>query len=113
MECGKNLKAIKFDEEKVKRCIDAYHDQNGKYPYVIINEQTYKILPPEKPLEGMLYLDCSKMTIGTTTEHTDQYIQKNGCEYILKETAYKPCRTWYGGKVMIDNTLSFGEVHIG
>ena len=114
MECGKILKAIKFDEEKVRRCIDAYHDQYDEYPYVIINEKTYKILPPEKPLEGMLYLDYSKMTINATTEeHKDQIIQKNGCDYILKEDAYKPRRTWYGCKVMIDNTLEFGEVHIG
>ena len=87
--------AIKFDEDKAKKCIDAYYDMHGVYPYLICNEETQKILPTYTQ---------------TVTVH-DGYAFISG---VVTEDHGKPrTKRWNNAKVLIDNELEFGEVHIG
>lgn len=89
--------AIKFDEDKAKRCINAYYDMHKEYPYLICNDETEKILP-------------SIPSTDITTISTTNYI----CIKDLVENPSKPrTKRWNNAKVLIDNELKFGEVHIG
>ena len=108
------MNCIKFDEEKAKRCIDAYYDQHGSYPYIIMNSKTYDTVPPEKP---SVILDCNSLTVGGYTISTNvninsvDEIKVGDNTYILKrDPVYKK---WYNAKILFDEDLEFGEVHIG
>ena len=101
--------AIKFDEEKVKHCIQAYKDEHGKHPYLIMSEKTREILPPPTPTAycgGLAFGD-----IKIDNKAIDLVI--DGTKYISEEEAKKGSGNWNGCKIMIDNDLEFGEVHIG
>ena len=89
--------AIKFDEDKAKKCIDAYYDVHGKYPYLICNEETEKMLPTYTQ---------------TVTVHDTGYVSISGVVTVADQVKQKTKR-WNNAKVLIDNELEFGEVHIG
>ena len=86
--------AIRFDEDKANKCINAYYDMHGEYPYLICNEETQKILPTH---------------IQTVTVCTTEYISG----IAVKDQAKPKTKRWNNAKVLIDNELEFGEVHIG
>lgn len=94
------MMGIKFDEEMVKKYIDVYHDQHGKYPYLIMSEKTRDIVP-----------DDSKLLV-TTNYYT---ITTSGTAPSSKSTEAIPYtkKAWNSAKILIDNDLEFGEVHIG
>ncbi len=79
--------AIKFDEEKVGHCIQAYKDERGKNPYLIMSEKTAKILPK---LTNTIRITPD----GTTIQYDNTP------------------RSWNNCKILIDDDLEFGEVHI-
>lgn len=88
------MNAIKFDEDKAKRCINAYYDMHKEYPYLICNDETEKILP-SIPSTGAITISTSTYVCGI-------------------ENQSKPrTKRWNNAKVLIDNELKFGEVHIG
>ena len=108
------MNCIKFDEEKAKRCIDTYYDQHGSYPYMIMNSKTYDIMPPEKLGAN---LDINSLTVGSCIFPTNvnvasvDEIKVGDNTYILKkDPVYKK---WYNAKILFDEDLKFGEVHIG
>ena len=108
------MNCIKFDEEKAKRCIDAYYDQYGSYPYMIMNSKTYNTVPQEKP---SAILDVNSLTVsGYTISNVNvaapvDEIKFGDNTYILKrDPVYKK---WYNAKILFDEDLEFGEVHIG
>lgn len=102
--------AIKFDEEKVKCCIQAYKDEHGKNPYLVMNEKTRAILPPTPPTTYCISTD--EIMIGRQ-ENLVNTITINDKKYISEEEAKKGSGNWFGCKIMIDNDLEFGEIHIG
>ena len=101
---------IKFDEEKVKNYIQAYKDGHGKYPYLLMNEKTYKILPYEATTittNGSIYTTTTNIIL------TPQEITVDGTKYVREDKCKRKTLFWENCKVMIDNDLEFGEVHIG
>ena len=109
------MNCIKFDEEKTKRCIDAYYDQHGSYPYMITSSKTYDTIPLEKLSANLDInsLTASSYTISSTNMNVilvDE-IKVGDNTYILKrDPVYKK---WYNAKILFDEELKFGEVHIG
>ena len=108
------MNGIKFDGEKVKRRIDAYYNQHGSYPYLIMNSKTYDTIPLEKP--GII-LDSNSLTVSSYTLSNNvsvapvDEIKVGNNTYILKrDPVYKK---WYNAKILFDEELKFGEVHIG
>ena len=107
------MNCIKFDEEKAKRCIDAYYDQHGSYPYLIMSSETYDAIQLEK--RGII-LDSNSLTVsGYTLSNVNvapvDEIKVGENTYILKkDPVYKK---WYNAKILFDEELKFGEVHIG
>ena len=116
------MKAIKFDEEKVKKCIESYYDQYEKYPYLVMNKETYKILPAEKKSITLLSDDCnitmpatycSSITVsGNPINKNPESIKIDDTEYI-KRKSEEALGEWHKATILIDNNLEFGEVHIG
>ena len=107
------MNCIKFDEEKAKKCIDAYYDQHGSYPYMIMNSKTYDTVPPEKlsPIVDANSLTVSGYTISNVNVAPVDEIKVGDNTYILKrDPVYKK---WYNAKILFDEELKFGEVHIG
>jgi len=119
------MKAIKFDEEKVLNCIKAYHDMHGEYPYLICNNETRKMIPKEKvDYSNCLTFGIDNINSITTTANTNsitttsksyppEEIKINYQKYIKEENVNKSYGTWYGAKIIIDNSMGFGEVHVG
>lgn len=108
------MNCIKFDGEKAKRCIDAYYDQHGSYPYLIMSSKTYDTIPLEKP--GII-LDSNSLTVSSSIFNTNvnvapvDKIKVGDNTYILKQDpVYKK---WYNAKILFDEELKYGEVHIG
>lgn len=93
------MMGIKFDEEMVKKYIDVYHNQHGKYPYLIMSEKTRDIVPDD----GKLFVATNYIltTSGTVSCNTSNDMITN------------TRKTWNSAKILIDNDLEFGEVHIG
>ena len=107
------MNCIKFDEEKAKRCIDSYYDQHGSYPYMIMNSKTYDTVPPEKlnPIVDANSLTVGGYTISNVNVTPINEIKVGDYTYILKrDPVYKK---WYNAKILFDEDLKFGEVHIG
>ena len=104
---------IKFDEEKIKNCIEAYHNLHGEYPYLICAEKTMEIIPEEeKDMYALRSLTSADLCIKSTIEFLT--IEIGGKKYINVDSIEK-CNdygTWYGAKILIDNKLEFGEVLI-
>ncbi len=88
------MNAIKFDEEKVKKCIDAYYDEKGVYPYLIMSEKTKTELLDKSPDNRKLWTLPSYIHVGDTTEKP------------------KECPIWKSAKILFDNDLKFGEVYV-
>ena len=112
------MNGLKFDEDKIKGCIKAYHDQFDKYPYLIVNEETYKELPPQKAnfIDGTSFtFATSADSLGcfTTTNNLPKTISVDDKKYVAEEDSGKNLGTWYGARVLIDNCLKYGEVHVG
>ena len=110
------MTGIKFDEEKVKRCIEAYHDMHGQYPYLICSELTRKILPSE--IKENSFAITSDQIYVTSAIHTPKKLDIDSItvdekKYIAEDSIHKDYGTWYGAKILIDNKLEFGEVHVG
>ena len=110
------MTGIKFDEEKVKKCIEAYHDMNDEYPYLVCSEETRKILPPEKK-DNYFTITADKIIASDIMCLSSKYqletITVNDKKFVLDEFAPKDYGTWYGAKILVDNKLEFGEVHVG
>jgi len=109
------MNAIKFDETMVKKYIDVYYDSNKKYPYLIMNEKTRDIIPAENPQQ--YYITGCNISFGNDTtltppEENIHSIRINDKEYEEKQKS-NPKTSWYKAKILIDNSLEFGEVHIG
>ena len=96
------MNAIKFDEEKVKKCIDVYHDMHGTYPYLILSEETRKILPSDKQISTLTISNEMILKVGNNSYSLDNEDKKQP-DY----------GTWHGARVLVDNKLDLGEVHIG
>ena len=112
--------AIKFDGEKVKNIIQAYYDTNGKYPYLICNKETAKLCfayKEEKPNDvSNISVTSYYSSVQTEIAHIQKPIRSltiNDVEYIEKtEDVNKPLK-WNNATVLIDDSIEFGEVHIG
>ena len=93
------MMGIKFNEEMVKKYIDVYHDQHGKYPYLIMSEKTRDIIPDN----GVPFITTSYYTLTSGT------VPSSTSTEVIPHTK----KTWNSAKILIDNDLEFGEVHIG
>lgn len=93
------MMGIKFDEEMVKKYIDVYHNQHGKYPYLIMSEKTRDIVPDDG--KSFVVTNYYTLTSGTAPSSTST----EAIPYTKK--------SWNSAKILIDNDLEFGEVHIG
>ena len=101
------MRAIMLDVEKIKHCIDGYKDEHGKLPYLIMSSKTKKLLPFSSSItsnEGF----CISTNIVTSLES----ISIDGKKYVPEESIGK-IENWNKCKIMIDDTLEFGEVRIG
>lgn len=107
------MKAIKIDVEKIEHCVDAYKDEHGKNPYLIMNTKTRELLPPVFSHTGNTTISLGDICISNSniTKPIDLVI--NGTKYISEDEIKKGSEIWLGCKIMIDNTLELGEVHIG
>lgn len=111
------MNAIKFDENKVRKCIEAYHDMHDKYPIMMCNEKTIKIIPEEvKSTSSFSIVDslCDCGITNTSNPFTDIEISINSDKYVKEKSIDRSCncKSWYGAKIMIDNDLKFGEVEL-
>ena len=102
--------AVKFDDKKVISCIQAYKDEHGKNPYLVMNEKTREILPLTP--QTIYCTSTSEIIIGKQENLVDT-ITINDEKYIPEKEAKKGSGHWFDCKIMIDNDLEFGEVHIG
>lgn len=104
------MKAIKFDEEKVRNCVEAYKDGHGKYPYLIMSKKTLDLAP----VKGRTMF--STITVGNNAYHNSdddkpKSITIDGTKYISEEEL-KEVNILYQCKVLIDDALEIGEVYI-
>lgn len=95
------MNAIMFDKEKVKKCIDAYHDEKGAYPYLIMSEKTKTDLLDKSPS------DISAMEI---TSITSISFCVNNTTHTTEESKKLP--VWKNAKILFDNDLEFGEIYV-
>ena len=111
------MNAIKFDEESVKKCIEAYYLQHDKYPYLIMNEDTYKILPTDTCTITYNSEQCKVvgMMLGNvaTTQLDANSLKIGDAVYVLNDEKPKSYGTWHGARILLDGKMKFGEVHIG
>lgn len=108
------MNGIKFNEECIRKCIEAYHDMHNKYPYMICNEKTMEIIPEEKRTPS-LTMNSSNIIYSSGFSDSDIEIKSisiNSDKYVKEEPSNKSCKTWYGAKIIIDNDMKFGEVEI-
>ena len=110
------MNAIKFDENKVRKCIEAYHDMHDKYPYMMCNEKTIKIIPEEIKSSSYYSIPdsicyCTTSCASTPSMDIDS-ISINSDKYVKEKSEKSNCKSWYGAKIMIDNDLKFGEVEL-
>ena len=107
------MNGIKFNEECIRKCIEAYHDMHNKYPYMICNEKTMEIIPKE--LTSPLMINGSNLIYSSGFSDSGMEIKSisiNSDKYVKEEPSNKSCKTWYGAKIIIDNDMKFGEVEI-
>lgn len=111
--------AIKIDKEKVEKCIESYKEEHGKYPYLIMSERTYKLMPTESSFainNNGLWCGCTD-TIGVIPNNNinldEMTIKINDNEFVNKNKSGKSYGTWHNAKILIDNSLDYGEIHIG
>lgn len=105
------MRAIKLDVEKIKHCIDGYKDEHNKPPYLIMSSKTKKLLPSSSSItlnEGL----CISTSMITNIVTSPESIVVDDKKYILEKNLDK-IATWNECKIMIDDTLELGEVHIG
>ena len=116
--------AIKFDKEKVGKCIDGYKDEHGKNPYLILSEKTFGLLKDENAFSLSINNDgicCSTHDVVTSIgiiptnniNFDEMSIKINDNEFVNKNKKTKDYGTWHGAKILIDNSLPYGEVHVG
>lgn len=113
--------AIKFDKEKVEKCIDGYMDEYGKNPYLILSEKTFGLLKDENAFSlsinnnGISTHDViTQLGLSTNNINFDEMsIKINDNEFVNKNKKTKDYGTWHGAKILIDNSLPYGEVHVG
>ena len=104
------MKAIKFDEEKVRNCVEAYKDEHGKYPYLIMSKKTLDLTP----IMGRTIYSGS-IVINNNYYNSDddkpKSITIDGIKYISEEEL-KKVKFLYQCKILIDDALEIGEVYI-
>ncbi len=105
------MRAIMLDVEKIKHCIDGYKDEHGKLPYLIMSSKTKELLPPSSSITPNEAL-CITGMITTNNVTSLKSISIDGKKYVPEESIGK-IENWNKCKIMIDDTLEFGEVHIG
>lgn len=95
------MTGIKFDEEKIRNCVESYYHICGEYPYLICSEETMKIIPEEKKEN---YFTITQSYLSTTPIIGNNIVKEEQDKKILD--------TWYNAKIIIDNDLKYGEVLI-
>lgn len=106
------MNVLKIDEEKLVRNIEAYHDQHGEYPYLIMNDETRKILPKEDiSIFSSVVINSNSLEISNTAAVNE--IKINDKTYVLSDNANKDYGKWHSARILVDNKLELGEVHIG
>lgn len=107
------MKAIKFDEEKVAKCIEAFYDQRDTYPYLICSEKTADFI--KNSIEEPRPFTAESITTNSLTLGTVEIGKlSTGNVNVTVNNNNKPKDYGYfgGAKIMIDNALPFGEVLI-
>ena len=105
--------AIKFDKEKVKNCADAYKDEHdGKAPYLIMNSKTNELLVDAEQCY-LSYVSNAVTSVFSATTSCPNSISVDDKKYTLGKGTKNVVDNWYGCKILIDESLAFGEVHIG
>ena len=109
------MRVIKLDVEKIKHCIDGYKDEHDKSPYLIMSNKTKELLPPSisSSCDSVSFGDVciSSSAINAIANPIDIVI--NGTRYIAEDKIRKEAGTWCGCRILIDDKLELGEVHIG
>ncbi len=107
------MNVLKIDEEKLIRNIEAHHDQHGEYPYLIMNDETRKILPKENnsPFSSVI-INSNSFEISPNTAAVNA-IKINDKTYTLSDNTNKDYGKWHSARILVDNKLKFGEVHVG
>lgn len=118
------MRAIKFDEVKVVNCIQAYHDQHGEYPYLIMCKETANILPSDVvtvattastvsstvfPVPDIVAKWSNNITVDNTKPEQISIDNEKYTRANVTDSSF----VWHNCKVLIDNGMKFGEVHIG
>ena len=104
------MNAYKLDFDKLKRCVLAYHDQHGEYPYIIASEDVFDRLKEDGFTNSNLTISNASMTI--SADIMPLKITVDGREYSRKTTNNNSC-VWNGARVLVDYNMKPGEVHIG
>ncbi len=109
------MNCMKFDEEKVMKNIEAYRDQHGKDPYLIMNSKTLQMLPKES---NYISLTSSGLAFGSANVSTKsivpvEEIKVGDLTYVLKTSEKHEYEKWHGVKILIDEELELGVVYIG
>lgn len=95
------MKAIKFDKEKVTRCLESFYDQHGTYPYLICSAKT-----------GDLIIESRTCTCMTGTITTESKLSIGNVDVTINKDKPKDYGEFGGAKILIDDALPFGEVLI-
>lgn len=105
------INAIKFDSDKIEKLIDAYYVQNGEYPYLICSEDTAALFVNLDPV-----IRCKNGSYITTEVSYPRIKNEYSISFGDTTISTKP-KIDYGkyhyAKVLIDNDLPYGMVHVG
>ena len=104
------MNVIKLDEEKIKKCIEAYRIQHDAYPYLICSEETADLFDFRTKIR--FANGCSVETIPSSDTKTNTTTFTFG-NVSVESKEPKKYGTFYGSKILIDNDLPYGEIHIG
>ena len=108
------MTGIKFDAENVKKCIESYYFMYGEYPYLICNEKTRKLIIQERDKDNTFTINCN--IINSNTMSVPIYPEDftiGDIKYIKESNINKNHGTYCNAKILIDNELKFGEIHVG
>ena len=105
--------AIKFDKEKVKSCVDGYkYEHDGKAPYLVMNSKTNELLVDVEQCY-LSYVSNAVTSVFSAAASCPNSISIDDNKYNLEKGTKNVVDNWYGCKILIDESLAFGEVHVG
>ena len=111
------MDAIRFDEERVIKMIDGYSELFGEYPYLVCNKDIALLIQKSalSIKQGPMSLSASSVAtqIYSPTASLDA-VTINGNTYKLeKNDRMLLPKSFHNAKILIDDELEYGEIHVG